>query len=376
MPNEQSASARIHSSFVISFVIRHSNFVIRTSSFAPMTAFRDLLLKLCYRQDLTRDEARDAFLHIMSGQANEAEIGGLLIGMAAKGTTVEELVGAATVMREKVIPVPCDEAGIVLDTCGTGGDVRYTFNISTAAAIIVAACGVKVVKHGNRSASGRAGSADVLEKLGLNLQTTPQDLARCLKEANMCFAYARLHHPAMKFVAEARKALGIATIFNLLGPLTNPGRTRHQLLGVFAPELTDRLAAVLRELGSRRAWVACAEDGLDEISTLGPTRISELYEGHIHTWTLDPAESGLEYARLSDLQVNSVDEAAAALTDVLDGQGGPKRDIAILNAAAALVVAEAADDLQDGLRLAAAAVDDGKARQTLDVLILCSRPSN
>jgi anthranilate phosphoribosyltransferase len=264
---------------------------------------RDILLKLCRREDLTRDEARDAFLHIMSGDAKEAEIGGLLVGLAAKGTTVEELVGAATVMREKVVPVMCDGDGVVLDTCGTGGDVRGTFNISTAAAIIVAACGVRVVKHGNRSASSKSGSADVLEKLGLNLDVGVHGLQQCLKEANICFAFARSHHPAMKFVAPARTSLGIPTIFNLLGPLTNPARAKHQLLGVFAAELTDRLAAVLRELGSKRAWIVHAEDGLDELSTLGPTRVSELRDGSVKTWTLDPHALGLPYARLSDLQI-------------------------------------------------------------------------
>jgi anthranilate phosphoribosyltransferase len=338
-----------------------------------MSTIRDILLKLCRREDLTREESRDAFLEIMSGSADNAQIGGLLIGLAAKGTTVEELVGAATVMREKVIPIDCVDAGILLDTCGTGGDVRHTFNISTAAALIAASVGVKVVKHGNRSASGKAGSADVLEKLGVTLETSPQVLSACLDKANICFAFARSHHPAMKFVAETRKSLGIPTIFNLLGPLTNPGKARHQLLGVFAPELTDRLAAVLRELGSRRAWVVHAEDGLDEISTLGPTRISELREGVIHTWSLDPAELGLPYSRLSDLQVNSIDEAAAALIEVLEGEPGPKRDIALLNAAASLVVAEAADGLPEALNLAQESLDAGKAKQTLTDLIQLSR---
>jgi anthranilate phosphoribosyltransferase len=338
-----------------------------------MSTIRNILLKLCRREDLTREESRDAFLEIMSGNAADAQIGGLLIGLAAKGTTVEELVGAATVMREKVIPIEYEDAGILLDTCGTGGDVRHTFNISTAAALIAGSVGVKVVKHGNRSASGKAGSADVLEKLGVTLETSPQVLSKCLEQANICFAFARSHHPAMKFVAETRKSLGIPTIFNLLGPLTNPGKARHQLLGVFAPELTDRLAAVLRELGSRRAWVVHAEDGLDEISTLGPTRISELREGHIHTWSLDPAELGLPYSRLSDLQVNSIDEAAAALQEILDGKPGAKRDIALLNAAAALVVAEAADDLPDALNLAQESLDAGKAKQTLADLIQLSR---
>jgi anthranilate phosphoribosyltransferase len=228
---------------------------------------------------------------------------------------------------------------------------------------------VKVVKHGNRSASSKSGSADVLEKLGVKLEVSPSTLQRCVDEANICFAFARSHHPAMKYVGPARSALGIPTIFNLLGPLTNPGRARHQLLGVFAPELTDRLATVLRELGSTRAWVVHAEDGLDELSTLGMTRISELKDGHITTRLFDPKSLGLPYARLSDLQVNSVEEAADALRGVLSGEGGPRRDIALLNAAAALVIAGACHDLAHGLAEAADAIDTGRATQTLETLI-------
>jgi anthranilate phosphoribosyltransferase len=336
---------------------------------------RDILLKLCRREDLTHDEAREAFMHIMSGEATDAQIGGLLVGLAAKGTSVEELIGAATVMREKAIPVQWDGEGIIIDTCGTGGDVKQTFNISTAAALIAAATGVMVAKHGNRSASSRSGSADVLEKLGVKLDLSPEQLQHCLREANICFAFARYHHPAMKFVAGARASLGVPTIFNVLGPLTNPARARHQLLGVFAPELTDRLAAVLRALGSERAWVVHADDGLDELSTLGPSRISELRDGHVHTWKLNPRELGLEYARLSDLQVSDVDEAADALRRVLDGEKGPRRDIALLNAAAALVVAEAVNDLGQGLKRAAEAVDSGKARHALEALVRASQQS-
>src|SRR5437660_823803 len=202
-------------------------------SAAPAAPLRDILLKLCRREDLTREEAATAFAHLLSGSATDAQIGGLLVGLAAKGTTVEELVGAATVMREKSVPVVCEGDRVIIDTCGTGGDVRGTFNISTAAAIIVAAAGVPVVKHGNRSASSKSGSADVLEKLGVALDLPPPALGRCLKEANICFAFARHHNPAMRFVAAARTSLGIPTIFNLLGPLTNPARARHQLLGVF-----------------------------------------------------------------------------------------------------------------------------------------------
>ena len=337
---------------------------------------RDTLLKLCRREDLTRDEAREAFSFIMSGQATEAQIGGLLVGLAAKGTSVEELVGAATVMREKVLPIECDPPGqLVIDTCGTGGSaLRKTgiFNISTAAALIVAACGVKVVKHGNRSASSKSGSADVLEKLGVKLEVTPAVVRNCLASAGICFAFARSHHPAMKFVAPARTSLGIPSVFNLLGPLTNPARAKHQLLGVFAPELTDRLAAVLRELGSVRAWVVHADDGLDELSTLGPTRISELLDGQVHTRTLDPRDVGLPYARLSDLQVTSADESAAVLREIFAGVKSPRRDIALLNAAAALVIAGAAPDLVAALSLAADAVDAGQASRVLDTLVRAS----
>jgi len=387
-----------------------------SSSTAPL---RDTLLKLCRREDLTRDEAREAFAHIMSGDATEAQIGGLLVGLAAKGTTVEELVGAATVMREKAVRIDCSEEGsaggrsdgaterrsdegngvqsaisnrqsaissslnpeprtlnpseVIIDTCGTGGDVRGTFNISTAAALIIAAAGVRVVKHGNRSASSKSGSADVLEKLGVKLELPPAGLKKCLEAAGICFAFARYHHPAMKFVAAARTSLGIPTIFNLLGPLTNPARARHQLLGVFAPELTDRLATVLRELGSERAWVVNAHDGLDELSTLGPTRVSELKVGHIHTWTLDPQTLGLPYARISDLQVESVDQAAEMLTRVIRGEKGPTRDIALLNAAAGLVISGQALELKDGLKLAGEAVDSGRAKTTLKKLVEASQ---
>jgi anthranilate phosphoribosyltransferase len=269
-------------------------------------------------------------------------------------------------MREKAVPIGCDtSAEVILDTCGTGGDVRGTFNISTAAAIIAAACGVKVVKHGNRSATSRSSSADVIERLGVQIDATPAAAARCLGEANICFAFARTHHPAMKFVAAARTSLGIPTIFNLLGPLTNPGGARHQLLGVFAPELTDRLATVLRELGSRRAWVVHADDGLDELSTLGPTRVSELWNGEVRTFSLDPQTYGIPYARLSDLQADSPDDSANLIRLMLQGKPGPIRDVAVLNAGAALLVAEKVANLKEGLTLAEDAVEAGKAEQTL-----------
>src|SRR5688572_11890924 len=269
-----------------------------TTATSPL---RDILLKLCRREDLTRSEARDAFSHIMSGHATDAQIGGLLIGLAAKGSTVDELVGAATVMREKAIPIACDSGGkngdgVIIDTCGTGGDVRGTFNISTAAAIIVAAAGVRVVKHGNRSATSKAGSADVLEKLGVNLELNAEQLTTCLDSANICFAFARYRHPAMKFVGAARTSLGVPTIFNLLGPLTSPALVNHQLLGALAPDVTDRPASDLRYLGSQRPWVVHAEDCLDELYTIGPTRMSELRIGDVHTYYLVPNYVGTPYA--------------------------------------------------------------------------------
>ncbi|HEX4124142.1 MAG TPA: anthranilate phosphoribosyltransferase [Tepidisphaeraceae bacterium] len=330
---------------------------------------RDILLKLSRREDLTRDEAAEAFERIMSGQATEAQIGGLLVGLAAKGTTAAELASAARVMRGKVLGLGFAPTGVILDTCGTGGDVRGTFNISTAAAIIAAAAGVQVVKHGNRSASGRSGSADVLEKLGVRIDAPPQCLQKCLEHANICFAFARAHHPAMRHVAAARSTLGIPTIFNLLGPLTNPGGAKHQLLGVFASELTDRLAEVLADLGSERAWVVHADDGLDELSTISPTRISELKPGgRIHTWKLDSRELKLPSGRLSDLQADSADDSARIIRAIFAGEKGPPRDIALLNAAAALVVAEASPNLPTALARAAEAIDSGQAVKTLEKL--------
>lgn len=328
-------------------------------------SLRNVLLKLCQREDLGRDETREAFEFIMSGQASEAQVGGLLVGLAAKGTTIEELTGAATVMRQNVIAIPHDNSQVVIDTCGTGGTVRSTFNISTVAALIVAGAGVAVAKHGNRAASSKTGSADVLEQLGVRLDVSPAGLANCLCSANICFAFARQHHPAMKYVSSVRTALAIPTIFNMLGPLTNPAGARHQLLGVFAAELTDRFAAVLRELGSERAWIVHAFHGLDEISTVSPTRISELNNGHIKTYDLDARDLGLPAARLSDLEVSGPAESAGVIKSILAGNSGPAADIACLNAAAALIIAGAAEDLHDGLIQARRSIASGAAANAL-----------
>jgi anthranilate phosphoribosyltransferase len=329
---------------------------------------KDFLLKLIHRHHLTRLEARIAFEAIMNGQASDAQIGALLMGLASKGVHLEELIGAHGVMRERVVAVPRGEDEVILDTCGTGGDVKGTFNISTTAALLVAACGVKVVKHGNRSASSTSGSADVLEKLGVKLDIPPERLRECLDHAGICFAFARNHHPAMKHVAAARSAMGVPTIFNLLGPLTNPAQAHYQLLGVYSDHLTELLAGVLKEAGSRRAWVVHAEDGLDELSTMSTTHVCELNQGTISHWTLDPQSLGINRPQLHDLQVTSVEQSAAMVVSVLDGEKSAARDIAGLNAAAGLVIAGAVDTLAQGLRAVDQAVLSGAARNTLSRL--------
>lgn len=344
---------------------------------------RDALLKLTRRQNLSRDEARSAFDAILSGTAPDAQIAGFLMGLAVKGVTGDELAGAAGVMREKVLSIPRPPGdpsrgplnGVVLDTCGTGGTGRDTFNISTAAAILVASCGVKVVKHGNRKASGVSGSADVLEALGVRLDLAADRLAACLERVGLCFAFARNHHPAMKHVSAARTALGVPTIFNVLGPLTNPARACHQLLGVYERPLARLIAGVLADTGSHRAWVVHADDGLDELSTLGPTHVCEVADGQIKEWTLDPATLGLKKARLEDLRVKSPVESAAIIRGIMTGQKGPAYDIAALNAAAGLVITGAAADLPDGLRQVARAVENGNAERTLATLTLLDRKS-
>lgn len=338
-------------------------------SMTRLRIMRDFLHKLIHRQHLSRAEAKAAFEAILSGGATDAQIAGLLVGLSTKGVVLDELVGAHGVMREHVLPVPRGDDEVILDTCGTGGDVKGTFNISTAAALLAAACGVKVVKHGNRSASSKSGSADVLEKLGVRLDVPADKLRACLDHAGICFAFARNHHPAMKHVAAARTALGVPTIFNLLGPLTNPARAHYQLLGVYSQHLTELLAGVLKESGSKRAWVVHAEDGLDELSTLGPTHVCELNNGSLKTWTLDPNSLGLAKPKIDDLQVDSVEASAAAIVRIMDGQPGPMRDIAGLNAAAGMVITGAASDLAEGLHKVDRAVLSGAARNTLAKLV-------
>jgi anthranilate phosphoribosyltransferase len=316
---------------------------------------------------LTLDEAREAFDIMMSGDATPAQVGALLMGLRVRGETVDELTGGALAMREKMLTVRAPKGAI--DTCGTGGDASGTYNISTAAALVVAACGVPVAKHGNRALSSKAGSADVLKALGVNIDADLALVERSIREAGIGFMMAPRHHGAMRHVAGARVELGTRTIFNLLGPLANPATARRQIMGVFAKEWLEPLARVLGRLGSERAWVVHGADGLDELSTTGASDVAELDHGEVRTFQITPEDAGLPRARLEDLQGGEAEANAAALRTVLDGMPGPYRDIVLLNSAAALVVAGKAADVRDGATLSARAIDDGAAKAVLQRLI-------
>jgi anthranilate phosphoribosyltransferase len=343
---------------------------------------------LVERRDLTRIEAAAAMDAIMSGDSTNAQIAAFLTALRMKGETVEELIGFAQVMRSKVARVRtrADEvAGItgtdremLIDTCGTGGDASGTFNISTATAFVVAGAGLKVAKHGNRSMSGLTaaslcGSADVVETLGVNLELSAAQVGRCVDEVGIGFLYAPLLHTAMKHVMAARREVGFRTVFNLLGPLTNPAGANVQIIGVAAAALTEPLARVLAELGTLRAFVVHGADGLDEISTTGESRISEAREGVVRTFTVRPEDFDLPRAAIGDLRGGDREQNAAIIRAILGGERGPRRDIVIMNAAAALVVGGRAADLKDGVALAGRAIDTGAARNALDRLVALSR---
>lgn len=318
-------------------------------------------------QDLTFDEAAAAMDVIMDGAATPAQIGGYLTALRMKGETVDEIAGSAYSMRRHVIPVTvaAGNGEIVVDTCGTGGDGKHTFNISTTAAFVVAGAGLKVAKHGNRAASSRSGSADVLLALGGNLDLDAPQVAACVQDVGIGFLYAVKHHPAMRHAIGPRRELGQRTIFNLLGPLTNPAGATHQLIGVYDPALTHTLAEVLRALGSRAAYIVHGADGLDELSTTGPNRVSALRDGRVTTFEFDPADVGLARADLDDLLGGPPEENAATTREILGGyERGPRRDIVLLNAAAVLSIESG--DWAAGLRAAAEAVDSGAALRALD----------
>ncbi len=323
-----------------------------------------LLQKLTRREDLEAEEAAAAMSEIMDGGAAEPVVAAFLMGLSMKGERPVEIVGLARMMRERAVPLPGRHDGVV-DLCGTGGDQAGTFNISSLAALVVAGAGVRVAKHGNRSVSSRCGSADVFEALGVSAAATPAVASRMLEDAGMAFLFAPVFHPSMRHAAPVRRALGLRTAFNLLGPLTNPTRPRRQIVGVPRPELTELIARALLLLDSERAWVVHGADGLDEISTVGYTKVSECRDGAVNTFYVHPADYGLRRARVEDLQGGDVARNAEIARAVLSGEPGPRRDVVLLNAAAALLVAGAVPTVSDGLTAAAAAIDSGRAAGVL-----------
>ena len=333
--------------------------------------FSALIEKLGRRDDLTTDEAAEAMAVIMRGEATPAQIAGLLIGLGMKGERPAELVGLARTMRAHAVPLSSVPDN-VFDTCGTGGDRSGTFNISTAAALVLAACGVRVAKHGNRSVSSRCGSADVLEALGVKVSASPEVVERCLTEVGIAFFFAPTFHPAMKHAAQARKDLGVRTAFNLLGPLTNPAGAARQIVGVPRPELTELIARSLLLLGSSRAWVVHGADGLDELSTTGYTKVSECRDGAVQTFYVHPADYGLPKCSLDALKGGDAQLNAQRVREILDGADGPTRNVVLLNAGAGLFIAGRADSVRAGIDQAADAIDTGRANDVLTRLATAS----
>jgi len=332
-----------------------------------ITSMKPLLARLADGAPLQRAEAEAAFALIMDGQATPAQIGAFLMGLRVRGETVDEIAAAATVLRAKAHTIQAPPGA--LDTCGTGGDSSGTYNISTAAAIVIAACGVPVAKHGNRAVSSKSGSADVLTALGVDIAADQSLVERSLAENNLCFLMAPRHHAAMRHVAPVREEMGLRTLFNLLGPLANPAGTKRQLLGVFAERWLSPLAEVLGLLGAERAWVVHGSDGLDELTVTGPSQVAEWRQGRVSRFEVTPEAAGLPRAPAGSLRGGDAAHNAAALHRLLDGESGPYRDVVLLNAGAALVVADKATGLTDGVALAAAAIDEGRAKACLARLI-------
>ena len=327
-----------------------------------MITHQQALNRLIDGNELFFDEMLDIMRQIMRGDMTPAQIAGILIGLRVKVESVSEIAAAATVMREFATTVPVAERRHLVDTCGTGGDGAHTFNISTTAAFIVAAAGAQVAKHGGRSVSSSSGSADVLEALGVKLALTAENVGRCIDEIGLGFMFAPNHHTAMKYVAPVRRELGVRTIFNILGPLTNPAGAENQLMGVFHPDLVGIQARVLSQLGARHAMVVHGRDGLDEISLSGPTLVAELKNGWIREYELDPAEFGFSLCSAADLAAPTAEDSKARLLAVLDNQPGPARDIVCMNAGAAIYVAGVTDSLAGGIRLAQELLASGAAR--------------
>ncbi|MGB6767758.1 MAG: anthranilate phosphoribosyltransferase [Methyloceanibacter sp.] len=331
-----------------------------------LTDLRGAIAKVASGKSLSQDEAVEAFELVMSGAATPAQIGGLLMAMRVRGETVDEIAGATRAMRAKVLPVRAPEGAI--DTCGTGGDGKGTFNISTCTAFVVAGAGVPVAKHGNRAISSHSGSADVLRELGVNIEASPEMISRCIAKCRLGFMFAPAHHAAMRHVAAIRTELSTRTIFNLLGPLANPAGAKFQIVGVFGKEWVEPIAQVLALLGTERAWVVHGSDGLDELTTTGVSDVAVVDDGRVATFRISPRNAGLPEAKPEDLTGGNAMENAAQICAVLGGLKGPFRDIVLLNAAAALLVAGKAQSLRDGVALAAESIDSGEALAVLDAL--------
>ncbi|MEW6658452.1 MAG: anthranilate phosphoribosyltransferase [Thermodesulfobacteriota bacterium] len=343
---------------------------------------KEAIYKVVTRQDLTEEEMIRAMDIIMTGEATEAQIGAFITALRMKGETVPEITAAAKVMRAKATRIPVgdglvdldrDEINVdletVVDTCGTGGDATHTFNVSTITAFVAAGAGLKVAKHGNRAVSSRCGSADVIEALGINLGLTPEQVAQCVQEVGIGFLFAPQLHGAMRYAIGPRREIGIRTIFNILGPLTNPAGANVQVLGVYDAALTEPLAKVLGRLGSRSAFVVFGEGSFDEISIVGPTRVSQLQDGQVRTYNITPEEFGLQRAALADIKGGDVFENARIVRQVLEGGGGPKEDMVALNAAAVFMAAGLSPDFPGGIALARECIKSGKALGKLEALI-------
>lgn len=328
---------------------------------------KDIIAKLVNNNNLSLEESLDVMTHIMEGGATGAQIASFVTALRMKGETVEEITGCAMAMRKKAVNINAGE-GIVIDTCGTGGDARNTFNISTAAAFVVAGAGLKVAKHGNKASSGQCGSADVLKHLGVNIESDVRTVEKCIAVANIGFLFAPLLHRAMKYAVGPRKEIGIRTIFNIVGPLANPAGATHRILGVYNEHLTIIMAEALKMLGDQHAFVVHGLDGLDEITITDKTKVCELIGNTIKSYYLNPSDFGIKKSNLSDLMVNTPDESAVAIREVLDGIHGPKRNVVLLNAAAAIIAGGLAKGFVEGLKIAAQSIDTGSAKNALKKL--------
>lgn len=334
-----------------------------------MFTAHEAINRLCDKREIFYDEMVDLMRQVMEGKITPVQLAAILMGLHVKTESVSEIAAAASVMREFSTKVDASGLDHLVDTCGTGGDKSHTFNISTTAAFVAAAAGARVAKHGGRSVSSKSGSADVLEGLGVNLALSPEEVAVCMREVGLGFMFAPSHHPAMKHAAPVRKELGMRTILNILGPLTNPASAPNQVMGVFHPDLVGIQARVLKMLGSRHVLTVHGQDGLDEISITGPTNVAELKHDFITEYVIEPKQFGLEVAPLDAIQVAGPEESRARVLAVLDGEPGPSRDVVLLNAAAALYVAGVAESMWDGVAAAREAIASGAAKAKLDRLV-------